>query len=875
MDRVTGLTEPNQLRSHSVARPSDRGRRAFIWLDLLVIGIALAAMVAANTEWLLTKKEWIDTWMYFGYFRHYGFPDFLADNKKIARLPWILLGYLLNRVASPLASEYILHLGLFAAGLFGVYCLTLRMFGRAVAVIVTLAYLTYLPAHANGGWDYHNTLAGPLYIFAYASLLTLLDGTPHPVRRGFVFGSLFALTLHTNIIFILLVPSLIFRTAVELRSSRRGGPVLGWFMRGLAGAVTGAVSVTLALGLINVAFGRRFLFFMPLADRSVYLLGNAEAEKGWWLPWSDSWWYAQIHTTIPDVLIIVGLFVFAAMLFRGLRRPSATRTFQRYRFVLLEFLLGLLMFAIGQTLGQPLLEPWYMAFPLVIPGFLALGSIIAAILRAGSDQPMRWNVGLTAGAAAAFIALFLTQESVGSLIFPEYMHGWDNSEPVTVTLVALGLAYAITRLPVGNPIVRRLLILSGSFVLVLGLAHANARWPQGPYLWKAYDYSSDCTARKAAVSAIVAADDTLFPRFTAGRDFEIVYKDGEVLGPSECPLNSYDVGQPLLAMGYGSPVHYWNMSKLLGLPDERFTQVFSGISFLAVLTNDKAYVTHLLDRLRKTDPYWHDAGEQTLDRGNYALKMQLLSSEPDPATWHKAAFSVAPENGAVLRTTAIDIKLASAPDTRSARLTPEAPVLRPGSAITLALRVHAGEAAVGILSADNSRFIQRKVVAARNAAQIITLQVPASDNPGPIVVDSTSGGGDLSILAIHDEESSTAVPFAFMPENDGSVSVQSLDTTLPKAAWGYATQLKVPAANGTAAGVAINLRVVHGEAGIGLLKADGSDFVQRTIVPEGKQDRSIIFHVPDWSTMGPLVIQSIGGGGEVAVSSVNLFPPAQ
>src|SRR6185312_12976998 len=140
--------------------------------DMIVLLSALAAMVAINPEWLFSWKNLVDDWMYVGYFWHYDTPGFLADNKKIARLPWILLGYLVNKVANPITASLILHTGLLAAGALAFYRLAAKLFGRPSAILAAFAYMTSQSIHgsAASGWDYHNTLEPVLYFLSFSLL---------------------------------------------------------------------------------------------------------------------------------------------------------------------------------------------------------------------------------------------------------------------------------------------------------------------------------------------------------------------------------------------------------------------------------------------------------------------------------------------------------------------------------------------------------------------------------------------------------------------------------------------------------------------------------------------------------------------------------
>ena len=83
--------------------------------DAVILAATVGAMIAINREWLFTWKPGLDSSMYIGYFLHYDSPDFLAYNKKIARLP---------RLAE-------------------------KLLGRQPAILATLTYLTSQSMHGG------------------------------------------------------------------------------------------------------------------------------------------------------------------------------------------------------------------------------------------------------------------------------------------------------------------------------------------------------------------------------------------------------------------------------------------------------------------------------------------------------------------------------------------------------------------------------------------------------------------------------------------------------------------------------------------------------------------------------------------------------
>src|SRR5262245_24246465 len=131
----------------------------------LLVSFAPLALLLFNTDWIFTSEGYLDPWHYVGFFREYLNPNYSPGAYKLARLPWILSGYLVNSVLPPLPAVYVLH-GLFlcvtSLALFiGLYALLGRL---ALAAVAATALGFYTHAHGSGGWDYHNTAAGAFYL---------------------------------------------------------------------------------------------------------------------------------------------------------------------------------------------------------------------------------------------------------------------------------------------------------------------------------------------------------------------------------------------------------------------------------------------------------------------------------------------------------------------------------------------------------------------------------------------------------------------------------------------------------------------------------------------------------------------------------------
>ncbi|HEU4690271.1 MAG TPA: hypothetical protein VFS23_17990, partial [Vicinamibacterales bacterium] len=75
----------------------------------LIATVAPLALLLSNSDWFFTREGYLDPWNYVGLFHHYLDPDYLPEDYKLARLPWILVGFLVNSVLPPVPAAYVLH----------------------------------------------------------------------------------------------------------------------------------------------------------------------------------------------------------------------------------------------------------------------------------------------------------------------------------------------------------------------------------------------------------------------------------------------------------------------------------------------------------------------------------------------------------------------------------------------------------------------------------------------------------------------------------------------------------------------------------------------------------------------------------------------
>lgn len=623
---VTEVTTAPSPISGELQRKNAFVLRGALWIDVAAILLVLAAMIVANTDWLFTRPGWLDPWIYFGFFRHYNVPGYLADNKKIARLPWILLGFAINKSAPPIAASFMLHAGLFIAGVVALYATVRQMFGRLSAVIAALAYATWQPIHGSAGWDYHNTLVPLLYFAAYLTLI-VASGTRESRFLPLVwFGVLYALTVHTNVLTLLFLPALLIRLSHIGVSHRFSGHLLTrWLSRVFAGALLGGIGITILLGIINVAFGRGFFFFGELAFRSLFLLKHEAIERVWMEPWSNLWWLREDHTPMFEAILLAilgyALWHWRGWSFRGLIESSAACA-------MLEFVVTVSLFTAGHLAGHPLLSPFYMLMPATLPLFVALGALTTGITKNVVDDARPLLTLSVLLCAATFGVQFVGRLALSPNVFAWRPSWWLNLPPILLVLGGFIIAAGLVQISQQFARARITLASLSAFLLSTAIAQANTSWPQGSRAWVPYEFGAHCPQHRALLLAVTDFDTQMFPLMASGKYVVPWFDHAEQHGPSaDCQLSAWQIGGgPLYAMGYGElNIGPWDVEDSPVIPESTVRRLSPTKTLIALISNDPAYQSRFIRSLRRMDSAWHVARSFTIGGDGMQYAIHLMS----------------------------------------------------------------------------------------------------------------------------------------------------------------------------------------------------------------------------------------------------------
>ena len=267
---------------------------------------------------------------------------------------------------SPVAASWILQIGTLALGSAGLYLLFSRTLGRSAAFVGAAVFAAFPFAHASGGADYQNALAGPLYALTWWLAIRCAD-IGGPRRQLFCVGVTAALTLHSSVVFASLIPVLVGHYALTYRDRYKTWPSILWTIVPL---VIGGVAITLLLCVINALIGRDFFFFMRQFDLATSFVLDTSHQKSWWHPWSSGWfWTAQYLGPLAAVLLIAPVTLIAAWA----QRPK----YDQIAVYSSGYIAAALLWIFWQTQGQTSLDWFYFTYPLVFPFIGAIAADFA------------------------------------------------------------------------------------------------------------------------------------------------------------------------------------------------------------------------------------------------------------------------------------------------------------------------------------------------------------------------------------------------------------------------------------------------------------------------------------------------------------------
>jgi len=357
----------------------------FLFIPLIISAVFIAA---GNEDFGFDSAGWLDSFMYFAYFWHY--PSHLPgldQDYKASRLPWNLVGYAAHALGGPAAASYVLVLATLSAGGVAVYALIRDMTGdRAAAIVTATAWTCCTWVHGIGGWNYHMLAATDYFLFA--TWLAFRAATTTGRAPAVLSGICLAAAGHTHLQYATFLPL----WALTYWSGLGAGSLHKNFRRAARDGVlaaAGAVGISIALAIFNVATGGDWLFFVPQLARAQYLMRQ------------DVWW-AEARVWMPTATYLIVPIVFMIGSLAVLRRPDQAGGQRPARVLVLQAWLAFAIMCFTQFARRKgTLDQSFLAFPVYAYGFPCIGVLLA------SGREVKRSAGLIVTCVVAILTPLL------------------------------------------------------------------------------------------------------------------------------------------------------------------------------------------------------------------------------------------------------------------------------------------------------------------------------------------------------------------------------------------------------------------------------------------------------------------------------------
>jgi hypothetical protein len=216
----------------------------------------------------------IDPWIYTGYFTHF---DYLINHFGItyygSRLPWIIPGLAVFRLANPAVAEVLLHALILSCCSTSVFWIVYWHYGRLPALLACVALITNPYLISAVSWDYPN---GASIAYGFVAMAFFLRPASKRLWPSLCAGAALALSAFSNLAAIPMVAGIL---TIPLWRYRRD--LKGLLRQGLA-ALGGAMAVSVVLIAAYKWCFNAYAFFLPQIRMIQYVRAHPEYLATMW-----------------------------------------------------------------------------------------------------------------------------------------------------------------------------------------------------------------------------------------------------------------------------------------------------------------------------------------------------------------------------------------------------------------------------------------------------------------------------------------------------------------------------------------------------------------------------------------------------------------
>jgi len=339
--------------------------------EILLLLLLPVLLLLINQIWIFNPNGTIDPWVYFGYFirlKQYliAFPEAYYGS----RLSWILPGHLAYSLFSPLIANYVLHLGFYYLATLSLYFILKPSVGRRAAFLASASMGCYSFFLLAIGWDYVDG-AGITYFLLTALMLSWAARKESWTIWMFLSGVFFGALIHTNLVWLAFIPSLIIYYVLTNRPDWRRKTFIS-----VAAFIVGISTITLLLGSMNYAVGGKFVFFMPSVN---FALSSSGQPNPWRIDWHQ-WFLSASWLVLPLVVLVGSTVTLALSKFRKSFEQADTVPLQAI------FVTSCLIMIFLEVKGISVLQhPFYASY--LIPSlFLAIGAPLKSLVTLSNGR---------------------------------------------------------------------------------------------------------------------------------------------------------------------------------------------------------------------------------------------------------------------------------------------------------------------------------------------------------------------------------------------------------------------------------------------------------------------------------------------------------
>src|SRR5262245_60592632 len=148
-------------------------RRDVVVLLATIVGF-YAYCGVFNSNMFYNPIGWLDPYTHIGIGLYYNDPIFWDRYYKISRVPWNTLQFVVRHLFATAVSGPVLQLICAVGTALSLYGASRCLFRREVALALGIVSVFFPFFHANGGADYNNAAAAPLYFLTWALMLSWL-----------------------------------------------------------------------------------------------------------------------------------------------------------------------------------------------------------------------------------------------------------------------------------------------------------------------------------------------------------------------------------------------------------------------------------------------------------------------------------------------------------------------------------------------------------------------------------------------------------------------------------------------------------------------------------------------------------------------------